>query len=114
MKITYNEEINKKSHLEDFIRNNRGVMVYFSTPTCSVCKVLKPKIINLLKDKYTKIKFVYINTESSIELTAQTNVFSVPTILFYVNGKEFLRKSRFINLNELDIQLERIYSFISE
>lgn len=88
---------------------NRAAVFYFSTPDCNVCKVLKPKLIELIKSNFPEIHFNYINLEEEKGLSAQLNIFTVPTIIFYFDGKEFLRKSRFINLEELSEEIERIY-----
>ncbi len=98
----------------DYVNSNTGAVTYFSTPDCNVCKVLKPKLKAYLKEKYPEIKFAYIDITSSKELAAQNSIFTVPTILFYFEGKEFLRKSRNVNFFELDNQLSRLYSLIFE
>lgn len=100
------EEFNK------FISENLGAVVYFSTPTCNVCKVLKPKLIELLESEFPLMKFGYVNCEKAKVLSAQNNVFAVPTILFFINGKEINRKSRNINLVVLEEELTRPYSFL--
>lgn len=76
---------------------------------CNVCKVLKPKLKELLASEFPEMKFAYINSEEAKELAAQNNVFTVPTILFLFEGKEFIRKSRNINLNNLADELKRSY-----
>lgn len=83
-----------------------------STPDCNVCKVLKPKLMEFLADTFPKIKFIYVNIAIAKELTAQKNIFTVPTILFYFGGKEYLRKSRFVNLDELEDELLRYYRLL--
>ncbi len=95
-----------------FIGANIGAAVYFSTPECSVCKVLKPKVIELLRDDFPRIKFAYVDCNTAKELAAQKSIFSVPTILFYFDGKEFIRKSRNINMAELHSEISRPYSMI--
>jgi len=93
-----------------FISGNKGAVVYFSTPTCNVCKVLKPKIIELLNEKFPLMKFIYVDCDKSKELAAQNNIFAVPTILFFLDGKEILRKSRNVSLAELEFEIARPYS----
>ena len=93
-----------------FISENPGAVVYFSTPSCNVCKVLKPKILELIDEKYPQLKFAYVDCETSKELAAQNNIFAVPTILFFLDGKEIFRKSRNIGLAELDNDITRPYS----
>jgi len=96
------------------LNTNPTAAVYFSTPDCNVCKVLKPKFKELLNDEFPKISFAYVNVSDAKELAAQKSVFTVPTIVFFFDGRESLRKSRNINLNELKVELERPYSFLFE
>lgn len=98
--------------LNQFISENDVAVTYFSTPTCNVCKILKPKLIELLESNFPKARFAYVNVEEARELAAQNQVFAVPTILFHFGGKEFIRKSRNVNLSVLAEELERPYSMM--
>lgn len=93
---------------------NDACAFYFSTPGCNVCKVLKPKLFSFLEQTFPKIKLHYIDLEENKQLGAELNIFSVPTVLFYFEGKEFLRKSRFINLEELADEIGRVYNLMFE
>ncbi len=97
---------------KEFISKNGGTVTYFSTPTCNVCKVLKPKLKEILNKNFPEMKFAYINTVDAMELAAQNQVFAVHTILFHLDGREFIRKSRNINLNILTDELERPYEMM--
>ncbi len=97
---------------KQFTTNNGGTVTYFSTPTCNVCKVLKPKLKELLAEHFPEMKFAYVNTVKAMEMAAQNQVFAVPTILFHLDGKEFIRKSRNVNLNVLAEELERPYEMM--
>ncbi len=102
--------INIFGEFQNFVTNNSGAVVYFSTPQCNVCKVLKPKLMSLLDEKFPKMKFGYVDCEASKELAVQNRIFTVPTILFFIDGKEFIRKSRNVNLYEVTEELDRPYS----
>lgn len=110
------QEITLKTieEFKNFIRQNDGTVSYFSTPTCNVCKALKPKLLEILSNRFSKMRFAYINIEDSRELAAQNHVFTVPTILFHLEGKEFIRKSRNISLGVLAEELDRPYSMMFE
>ncbi len=102
--------LNSFKNYTEFIKNNKASLVYFSTPHCNVCKILKPKIINFIKSEFPNIKLGYVNTIEVKDAAAQNNIFTVPTILFFLEGKEFLRKSRNISIAEFRKELERPYS----
>lgn len=107
-------EITIKSveEFKEFISKNGGAVTYFSTPQCNVCKVLKPKLKELLAEHFPEMKFAYVNTVEAQEMAAQNQVFTVPTILFHLDGKEFIRKSRNVNINVLAEELERPYDMM--
>ena len=111
-KIEMQMNIDNHNDFNNFISENKSIVAYFSTPDCNVCKILKPKLIEFLKDKFPKIKFGYIDISKTKTVAGQNSVFAVPTILFFFDGKEFIRKSRNINFTQLDSELNRIYSLI--
>ena len=104
--------ISSVEEFNDFVSKNEGTVTYFSTPTCNVCKVLKPKLKELLAEHFPKMEFAYVNTEAAMELAAQNQIFAVPTILFHLDGREFIRKSRNVNLNILAEELDRPYQMM--
>ncbi len=95
---------------EAILRQEAAVLAYFSHEQCNVCKVLKPKVEELLAEKFPKIKAIYCNTKSSPEIAAAQSVFVVPTIIVWFEGKETYRFSRNIGLQELEGALSRPYS----
>jgi len=105
-------EITTLTEFEEVTQKNIATAFYMSTPDCNVCKVLRPKLIEFLEDKFSKINFVNVNIALAKELAAQKNVFTVPTILFYFEGMEYIRKARFINFDELESELLRYYSML--
>ncbi len=106
------KNISNLSELKEFVNNNEAVMLYFSHDECNVCKVLKPKLVNFLAENFPKFQNVYVNIKESAEISGQYSIFAVPTILFYLNGQEVLRKSRNFGIEELGSELERPYSLM--
>ena len=89
-----------------------ALLAYFSTETCNVCKVLKPKVAELIQASFPKVKMVYIQTDKLPEVAAQNQVYAVPTLLVYFEGREYIRKSRNIGIGELEREIDRPYSMI--
>jgi len=104
--------VNSLSDLNDAKQNSPAVCFYLSTPECNVCKILKPKVIEMIQKDFPQIQFYYVNLNESKEISGQLSVFSVPTILIYFDGKESIRISRNIHLEELKKQIERYYKMI--
>ena len=102
---------------EEFLKLKQKEQVllgYFSTEACNVCKVLKPKVAELIHNEFPKIKLAYIKSDVLPEVSAQNQVFAVPTILIFFEGREYIRKSRNIGINELQSEIERPYSLMFE
>jgi len=91
---------------------NTAVCFYLSTPECNVCKVLKPKVIEMIENDFPEIKYCYVDLNEAKEISGQLSIFSVPTILVYFEGKETIRVSRNVHLEELREQIERYYKMI--
>ncbi len=107
--------LNTITSIEEFnntIKNTSGALIYFSHEKCNVCKVLKPKVHNLLQTEFPNIKMYYTDTVLYPEIAAQDSIFTVPTILIFFDKKEFLRKSRNIGIEELRKEIDRPYNLM--
>jgi len=100
------KRFNNISSIESFIKSNNKCLIYFSSPSCSVCKSLLPKIKKLIKN-YESIKMAYVNIKDVPAVGGKYSIFTMPTILFFINGKETLRESRFISIPDLKSKIER-------
>ncbi|MBK7631693.1 MAG: thioredoxin family protein [Ignavibacteriales bacterium] len=100
------------SEFQTQISKHNAVCFYLSTPECNVCKVLKPKVLEMIKIDFPKINFCYVDLNEAKEISGQLSVFSVPTILVYFEGKETIRISRNVHLQELWEQISRYYKMM--
>ncbi len=98
--------------IDTLLKEEVGVVLYFSTQACNVCKALKPKIEERFKENFPDIKMVYIDCEESPEISAGYSVFSVPTILVFLQGKEFARESRNVSVDILVEKIRRPYDIM--
>lgn len=90
-------------------KNSEAVLFYFSHDECNVCKVLKPKVRELLQEKFPKMNMFYVDIRHTPEVAGQESVFTVPTISVVFDGKETIRKSRNIGIEELSQSIRRPY-----
>ncbi len=106
------QSITSTDHFSRELNEHTAVLFYFSHEQCSVCKVLKPKIEELLRESFPKMLMYYCDTVEQPEVAAQNRVFTVPTILIFIEGKETFRFSRHIGLSELEQAIYRPYSML--
>ncbi|MEA3331245.1 MAG: thioredoxin family protein, partial [Campylobacterota bacterium] len=101
------ENINK------IIKDNLAVMVYFSAPTCGVCHALKPKLLEAIDRNFGEFEVISIDTSTCQEIAAHFSVFAIPTVLMFLDGKEFLRKSRHMSVDEVIREIKRPYEIMT-
>ncbi|MEN8124307.1 MAG: thioredoxin family protein [Bacteroidota bacterium] len=106
--------ITTEDEFNNIIKDNLGVLLYFSTISCTLGEALEPKVIDLLKNNYPKIPFYFVDMNITPEISAKNSVFVEPTILVFFDGKETIRKSRNISIPDLSGSIERIYKIAFE
>lgn len=94
------------------IDDNLAVMLYFSAPTCNVCHALKPKLLDAIKSNFKEFKIITVDTSIEQETAARFNVFAIPTVLVFLGGREFLRKSRHMSVDEVVREIKRPYEIM--
>lgn len=103
----------KIKNVEEFLKNDNIFNLYYiSHENCNVCKMLLPKIEDVLK-KYDKISSKYIDILEFPELKGRLSVFTVPTIIVNIEGKETIRESRYISVNQFEEKIERYYKMLN-
>jgi thioredoxin 1 len=102
-------EINDILELDSLIRNSPSLLIYFYNDNCAPCKALRPKVIELMDFHFPLIRVIMINAGAHPEISGQFNIFSSPTILLLFDGKEVLRESKYVSIEELKSKVERYY-----
>lgn len=98
--------------IKKIIEENLAVMLYFSAPTCNVCHALKPKLLDAIESNF-KFKIVSVDTSIEQEIAANFSVFAIPSVLIFLGGKEFLRKSRHMSVDEVIREIKRPYEIMT-
>ena len=99
--------------INEIIKNNLSVMLYFSAPTCNVCHALKPKLTQAIEKEFDKMDIISIDTSVDQEVAAHFSVFAIPTVLVFLDGKEFVRKSRHMSVDALIDEIKRPYQIMN-
>ena len=99
--------------IENTIKESLAVMVYFSAPTCHVCHALKPKLIDALNKNFKEFKVEIVDISIEKDIAPHFGVFTAPTVLIFLDGKEFLRKSRNMSVDEVIREIKRPYDIMT-
>ncbi|MDX1295631.1 MAG: thioredoxin family protein [Sulfurimonadaceae bacterium] len=98
--------------IDQTIKENPAVMLYFSAPDCGVCGVLKPKLFEAVTSEFDQFETVNIDISVIPEAGAHFGVFAAPTVIVYLDGREFLRKSRNMSVGEVIEEIRRPYEIM--
>lgn len=100
------------NEFQQLLQENVITVGYFSTESCNVCKVLRPQVRQICEN-FDEVHFEYVDIEKSPELRGQYLVFSVPTIIIFVEGREHKRLNRYMSLQDFEAELSRMVEILS-
>lgn len=99
--------------IESVISENPAVMLYFSAPTCNVCHALKPKLVDAIESNFPIFKIVSVDISETPGIASHFTVFAIPTLIVFLDGREFLRKSRHMSVGEVVEAVRRPYEIMT-
>ncbi|MFL0363558.1 thioredoxin family protein [Pseudobacillus sp. 179-B 2D1 NHS] len=97
--------ISSLAELQTALHEHEAVLAFISDPNCSVCHAIHPRVEELLK-QFPDVYAVEANMAEAPDISGQYTVFSVPAVLFFIQGKERFRKARFILMDELEEEIK--------
>ena len=98
--------------VQETIQQKPAVALYFSAPTCNVCHALKPKLFAALEENFKELEILSIDVSEDQVIAAHFSVFAIPTLLVFFDGREFLRKSRHMSVDEVVAEIARPYEIM--
>ncbi len=82
------KEVNGQEQWQnEVINSNKPVFVDFWAEWCGPCRMVSPTVEDLSKEYNDKVNFVKVNVDQNNELASKYNVFSIPTLAIFRNGK---------------------------
>ena len=92
--------------IEQTIADNRLCLFYIKAPDCGVCNVMLDKVVRLA-DQFPSLTSFYTDITEEPLIAGQFLVYSGPTVLLLLDGKEVYRGAQFIDLEEFDYNSKR-------
>ncbi len=82
------KEVNGQEQWQnDVINSEKPVFVDFWAEWCGPCRMVSPTVEEVSKEYEGKVNFVKVNVDDNNELASKYNVFSIPTLAIFRNGK---------------------------
>lgn len=97
-------EVKKDNFESEVINSEKTVLADFNADWCGPCKMLKP-IVEEISER-EDVKVVSINIDDEDELAEDYEVYSIPCVVVFKNGKEVARSVGFKSKEEIEALLE--------
>ncbi len=90
----------KEDFVKEILNSGKPAMVDFWAPWCGPCKMLGP-IVEAIASEVDDAVIAKIDVDVAGDLASEFGVQNIPTIVFFVNGKEVDRLVGLRSKNEL-------------
>lgn len=92
----------------EIIKNNKYVVVDFFASWCGPCQMFGP-VFDEVAESEKVAKMISINVDENNKFSYENNISSIPTVVFYKNGKE---EKRFLGFKPVDKLKKEIEKFV--
>jgi thioredoxin 1 len=100
-------ELNDQNFEQEVLKSAQPVLVDFFAEWCGPCKMQAPIIEELAEEYQGKAKILSLDVDKSQQTAGQYQVMSIPTLIFFKNGKEV---ERLMGLQQKEVLKEKLNS----
>lgn len=97
----------KYREFEELTKQDQPVLIDFYSDWCAPCKVLEPIIEDVASFYGNMITVLKVNTDKNPEITGRLNIFSIPTLMIFKNGKQEWRVTGVRSAKEIKKQINK-------
>ncbi|WP_066637731.1 thioredoxin [Desulfolucanica intricata] len=101
-------EVNQSNFETEVLKSTQPVVVDFWAPWCGPCRSMAPVIEELANDYQGKAKIAKLNVDENQALAGQFGVMSIPTLIFFKDGKAVDQIVGFTPKNKLSQKLDEL------
>lgn len=101
-------------NIENCIREEKAVLLYFFTDSCAACKSLRPKVEALMQSEFPKMQMLFLRSDENRDLCLDLGVYANPTLIVFFEGKEYVRWSQYVSAYQMQKDLSRLYAMVFE
>ena len=107
------EHLTSIKDIEQTIKDNRLCLFFIKAPDCGVCNVMLDKV-EKIADVFPSLCSLYTDIIEEPLIASHFLVYTGPTVLLLMDGKEVYRASQFIDLEELKYNINRYIELLAQ
>ncbi len=92
----------------EVMNSDKPVLLDFYAEWCGPCKMLSPVLHEIAEEKADVLKIGKINVDEQMELAQHFQVFSVPTLMLFKNGKAVAKSVGYHSKDEIIAMVEDV------
>lgn len=98
---------NERNFKKEVLDSPFPVLVDFWAEWCGPCRAISPIVEELAKEYAQKLKIGKLNVDENSKVAAKYGIMSIPTLLFFKNGKVVEQVVGALNKNDLKRKIEQ-------
>jgi len=103
------EIVNDKNFEEKVLKSELPVIIDLWAEWCHPCKMMEPILKEVSKKYNEKIKFYKLNVDENPKTPSKFSVMSIPTLIFFKEGKEVGRVIGAVPKNHLEEKIKEFF-----
>jgi thiol-disulfide isomerase/thioredoxin len=107
------EHLTSIKDIAQTIKDNRLCLFFIKASDCGVCNVMLDKV-EKIADVFPSLCSLYTDIIEEPLIASHFLVYSGPTVLLLMDGKEVYRASQFIDLEELKYNINRYIELLAQ
>jgi thioredoxin 1 len=84
-------EVTDQSFAQQVEQSDKPVVVDFWAPWCGPCRIIAPTFEELAREYQDRVVFAKLNTDNSLTVASRLGIRSIPTLVFFRDGREMSR-----------------------
>lgn len=86
----------------EVLKNDKLIIIDFFATWCGPCQMIAPVLEEISKTYSDEVEIFKVDIDENQEVAMRYSIMSVPTIIFFKDGKEIERHVGYLNVAELE------------
>ena len=101
-------EVTDQNFEQEVLNSEVPVLADLWAPWCGPCKAIGPTVEKIAKEYGDKAKVVKINVDDSPSIASKYSVMSIPTLLFFKDGKVADQAIGLVGKDKISAKLDKL------